>query len=63
MGRKGKELTNDIKDVVRKLLNEGKTIRFVADTLGIPKSTIGDLKRRIEERGTVENIKRSGRMP
>ena len=61
MGRKGKELGRNVKEIARDLLESGKSVRCVANLLRIPKSTIGDLKRRIEERGTIENIHRSGR--
>ncbi|XP_062569344.1 uncharacterized protein LOC134231397 [Saccostrea cucullata] len=63
MGRKGKELSSEVKEVAKKLLDKGKTVRYVADVLGVSHSTIGSLKKRFEERGSVENIPRSGRQP
>ena len=63
MGRKGKELSNDVKKVVWSLLERGDSIGKVSDILGIPPTTISSVKKRIEARGSVENIRRSGRPP
>lgn len=61
MGRKGKELGVEIKEVIRKLTEEGYSIRWIADLLQIPKSTIGDVRKRIQARGSTDSLKRSGR--
>ena len=61
MPRKGKELSSDVKKVVWDLLQQGNSIRKVAELLGIPHTTIASVKTRIEQRGSVENAKRSGR--
>jgi hypothetical protein len=61
MGQTGKELGTEMKEIVWKLSEEGKTISYVADLLEIPKSTIGDRKKRYMERGSVKILKRSGR--
>ena len=63
MGRKGKELSKEIKDVAWKLLQEGKSITYVSETLGVNRSTIGSFKKRVERRGSTENIPRRGRTP
>ena len=63
MGRKGKELSNDVKKVVRSLLERGDSSRKVSEILGVPPTTISSVRKRIEERGSVENIRRSGRPP
>ena len=63
MGRKGKELSKEIKDVAWKLLQEGKSITYVSETLGVTRSTIGSFKKRVERRGSTENIPRRGRTP
>ena len=63
MGRKGKELTTEVKEIVKQLLEEGNTISYIAEVMIIPKSTIGDLKKKICLSGSVENIKRGGRHP
>ena len=64
MGRKGKELSVEVKEIAQKLLEEGKTIRHMAEVLSIPTSTIWSLKKRIKQRGpkkinleVVENLK------
>lgn len=41
MGRRGKELINDVKEIAQKLFEAGKTIDYVSNTLHIPRSTIG----------------------
>ena len=61
MGRKGKELSYDVKKVVWSLLERGDSIRKVSEILGIPPTTISSVKKRIKERGSVEIIRRSGR--
>ena len=57
MGRKGNELSNDVKKVVWSLLENGDYIQKVSEILGIPPSTISSVKKRTEERGSVENIR------
>lgn len=61
MGRKAKELSNEVKEMVWKMLEDGKTITYVSETFGIPRSTISSLKKRVERRGSIENIPRRGR--
>lgn len=55
MGRRGKEQSNDAKEIAQKFFEAGKTIDYVSNTLHIPRSTVGSLKRRIEHRGSIEN--------
>lgn len=40
MGRKAKEMCIKVKEIMWKLLQDGKTIFHVSETLGIPKLTI-----------------------
>lgn len=47
--------------MVWKMLEDGKTITYVSETFGIPRSTISSLKKRVERRGSIENIPRRGR--
>lgn len=61
MGRKAKEFSNEVKEMVWKMLEDGKTITYVSETFGIPRSTISSLKKRVERRGSIENIPRRGR--
>ena len=63
MGRKGKELSKEIKDVAWKLLQEGKNINYVSETLGVCKSIKRSFKKREERRGSTKNIPRRGRSP
>ena len=45
MGRRGKELSNDIvKEIAQKLFEAGKIIDYVSNTLHIPRSTVGSYK-------------------
>ncbi|XP_060564878.1 monocarboxylate transporter 5-like [Ruditapes philippinarum] len=63
MGRTGKELTLEVKQIAQKLFEEGKTIDFVSNTLNVLRSTVGSLKKRIEQRDSIVNIPKSGRKP
>lgn len=47
--------------MVWKLLKDGKTIFYVSETLGIPRSTITSFKERVNLRGSLENIPRRAR--
>lgn len=46
MGRKDKELSSDVKEVVWRLLEQGNSIQKAAEKLGIPFNKISCLKRR-----------------
>lgn len=63
IGRRGKELSNDVKDIAHKLFEVGKTIDHVSNTLHIPRSTVWSLKKRFERWGSIENTPRRGRTP
>lgn len=47
----------EAKQMVWKLLQDGKTLMYESETLGIPRSTITSFKKRVEQ----ENIPRRGR--
>jgi transposase len=63
MGRKGKEMSPDLKKVVVDLLKNGEKISDIARVLQQPRSAISDIIRRFRKAGTVENRSRSGRPP
>lgn len=63
MGRREKELSNDVIEIAQKLFKEGETIDYVSNTLHILRSTVGSLKKHIEQRGSIENIPRRGMTP
>lgn len=56
IGRSGKEVSNYVKEITQTSLEAGKTIDNVSNTLHIPRSTVGSLKKRTEQRGLIENI-------
>jgi len=63
MGRKGKEMSLDLKKVAVDLFKNGEKISDIAKVLQQPRSTISSIIRRFRESGTVENRPRSGRPP
>ena len=62
MGRKGKEMSPDLKKVVVDLLKNGEKISDIARVLQQPRSTISYIIRRLREAGTVEHRPRSERL-
>lgn len=63
MCRRGKELSNDVKEIAQKLFEAGKTIDYVLNTLHIQRSTVGSLKKGIEHYGLIAITPRRGRIP
>ena len=57
------DASKEIKDVAWKLLQEGKNINCVSETLGVCKSIKRSFKKREERRGSTKNIPRRGRSP
>ena len=58
---KKRELSNDIKEMIVKLNLEGLSKNKIGELLGIHRSTVGRVLKRFQEKGSVENIRRSGR--
>lgn len=44
MGRKGKEMSNEVTEMAWKSLKEGKTISYVSETLDVSRTTITRFK-------------------
>lgn len=61
MGRKGRELTIDVKRSIISLTESGLKAAKVAEMLQLNPSTICRFLKRYHERGSVENKHRSGR--
>ncbi|CAC5420358.1 unnamed protein product [Mytilus coruscus] len=61
MGRKGKELSPDLKRIAVDLFRNGEKISDIARILQKPRSTISGIIRRFQDAGTIENRPRSGR--
>lgn len=49
MGLKAKELSIEVKEMVWKMLQDGKTITYVSEIFGKPRSTISSFKKRVEQ--------------
>lgn len=45
-----------VKEITQNFFEAGKTIDYVSNTLHMPRSTVGSLKTRIEQRDSIENI-------
>lgn len=61
MGRKGSELTPEVKIIVVEMYQSGQNVKNIANLLKIPRTTIAYVIKRFHQRGTTENVKRSGR--
>lgn len=61
MGRREKDLSKYVKQIVQKLFEEGKTIDYDSHTLQIPRFTVGSFKN-VFNNG-AQNIHRRGRTP
>ncbi|XP_062336715.1 intraflagellar transport protein 57 homolog [Osmerus eperlanus] len=58
---KSKELSPSVKQAIVGLKNQNKPIREIAKTLGVAKSTVGYILKKIERTGELSNTKRPGR--
>ncbi|XP_067109751.1 intraflagellar transport protein 57 homolog isoform X1 [Osmerus mordax] len=58
---KSKELSPSVKQAIVRLKNQNKPIREIAKTLGVAKSTVGYILKKIERTGELSNTKRPGR--
>ncbi|CAK9813888.1 Transposable element Tc1 transposase [Anthophora plagiata] len=63
MGRKSKNTSFDMRQLVIFHHEKGKSIRKIADLLNISKSTIWDIVRRYKNEDRIESIPQSGRKP
>lgn len=61
MGRKGAELSPDVKTVITQLYEDGSSITRISKLLDIPRTTVSSFIHRFLQRGTVENMERKGR--
>ena len=58
---RSKELSLSVKQAIIRLKNQNKTIREIADTLGVAKSTVWYILKKKERTGELSNTKRPGR--
>ena len=61
MVRDGKELSTDLKETIMGLDQEGYSACKIAEFLSLNRRTVSYIIKRYRERGTVENLPRSGR--
>jgi transposase len=61
MVRDGKELSTDLKETIMGLDQEGHSACKIAEFLSLNRRTVSYIIKRYRERGTVENLPRSGR--
>ena len=61
MVREGKELSTDMKETIMGLDQEGHSACKIAEFLSLNRRTVSYIIKRYRERGTVENLSRSGR--
>ena len=61
MGRKGRELSLDIKKLFVDLSENGHKLSEISKLLSVPYMTISNIVKKYRNTGSVENKKRSGR--
>ena len=61
MGRKGRELSPDMKKLVVDLYENGQKVSEISQLLSVPYMTISNTVKKSINNGSVENKKRSGR--
>lgn len=61
MGKHGKQLSNGDKSLILSMVNDGYRASEICKVLGRSKSTISMFLKRYNDRGTSENLNRSGR--
>ena len=61
MGRKGRELSPDMKKLVVDLYENGQKLSEISQLLSVPYMTISNIVKKSINNGSVENKKRSGR--
>ncbi len=57
----GRHIKDEIKEIIIKSHLKGKSYKTIADDLHMSESSVGKIVRRYKERGTIDNIKQSGR--
>ena len=62
MGRKGRELSLDIKKLFMELYENGHKLCEISKLLSVPYITISNIVKKYRNTGSVENEKRSGRL-
>ena len=60
MGRKGKELTPEVKQITADLYQQGRNVKDIEEILNIPRTTISYVIKKFRERGSTENSQRPG---
>ena len=60
MAGKRKQLSNDIKNVIKEMRKSGHKLQEIADTLNIPRGTGSDVIVRLKCRGSVKNKPHTG---
>ena len=61
MPRRSKEITGEVKAIIRDHKNKGGKVREIKELVKIPKSTIQDIITRFRKRGTHSTASRTGR--
>ena len=61
MGRKGRELSLDIKKLFVDLYENGHKLSEISKLLSVPYMTISNIVKKNRNNGSAENMKRSGR--
>jgi transposase len=61
MGRRGKDLTPEVKKITLDLSNEGCSGHKISQVVGVIPRTINKCLKRVRERGNEENLPRPGR--
>ena len=61
MGRKGRELSQDIKKLLVDLYENGHKLSEISKLLSVPYMTISNIVKKYRNTGSAEKTKRSGR--
>ena len=61
MGRRGKDLTPEVKKIILDLSNEGYSGHKISQVVGVVPRTVGKCLKRVCEGGNEENLPRPGR--
>lgn len=61
MGRRGKELGHEVKNIIVSVSNTGHSSYKISEITGVHRRTVSKFLKRFHERGNTENLLRSGR--